>query len=63
MYVCMYICMYVFASDHKNINIYIYASFLKAVLINNICDVKYITIYTNLVYHMISDGGDSLKSS
>ena len=52
--------MYLFAIDHENI--IIYNKFVKSHIDknSNICDVKYIT-YTNLVYHSILDGGDSLK--
>ena len=40
----------VFAIDHKNVTTYI-TNLLKAVKNKNVCDVKYITTCTNLVYH------------
>ena len=43
--------MYVFAIDHKNV--IIYTSLLNKSRIdkNSVCDVKYITTYTNVAYH------------
>ena len=43
---CVYVSI-LFAIDHKNISLY--TSLLKAVMIKNnyVCDVKYITTYTN----------------
>ena len=66
MYVCTYVCMYVwmdgcmyvfiFHSDHKNVIIYSYASFVKSCIDknDNVCDAKDITAYSNLAYHWIS---------
>ena len=56
MYVCMYVCMYVLFlchSDHKNVIIYSYTSFVKSCIDknDNICDTENITAYSNLVYH------------
>ena len=44
--------MYLFAIDHKNVIIYIKVM-LKTVSIknNDVCYVKYITLYTKLVSH------------
>ena len=50
--------MYLFAIYHKNVSV-IY-KFVKS-RIDNVYDVKYITTYSNLVYHYISDGRNSLK--
>ena len=65
MYVRMYVCMYVFIhhSDHKNVFIYSYTSFVKSCIDknDNVCDAKDITAYSNLAHHWISDGRDSLK--
>ena len=47
----MYVCMYVFAIDHKNVIIYIQFAKSRIDKNNNVCDVKYIATYTNLVYH------------
>ena len=47
----MYACMYLFAIGHKNGIIYIYKFVKSRIDRNNVCDVKYITTYTYLVYH------------
>ena len=52
--VCMCACVCLFAIDHKNVILnFIYTSFVKSRIDenNNVCDVKFITTYTNLVYH------------
>ena len=51
----MYVFIYLFIghSDHKNVIIYSYKSFVKSCIDknNNVCDAKDFTAYTNLVYH------------
>ena len=56
----LYVCMYLFAIDHKKVIIYVQVR-SRIDNNNNVCDVKYITTYTDLVHHKISDGRDSLK--
>ena len=49
-----FIGLYLFAIYHKNVIIYIYIYKLVKSRIdknNNVSDVKYITTYTDLVYH------------
>ena len=66
MYVCMYMyVLFICHSDHKNVIIYSYTSFVKSCIDknDNVCDAKNITAYSNLVYHKILDGRDSLKTA
>ena len=46
----MYACMYLFAIDIK-MELYIYKFVKSRIDRNDVCDVKYITTYTYLVYH------------
>ena len=45
------IVLYLFAIYHKNVIIYIYKFVKSRIDKNNVCDVKYITTYTDLLYH------------
>ena len=61
----MYVSMYVFIYSPSIIKmwLYIYKLVKSCIDKKNVCGVKYITTYTNLVYHYISDGRDSLKKA
>ena len=50
-------CIYLPSIIKMQLHIY---KFVKSRIDKNVCDEKYITAYTNLVYHQISDGRISL---